>query len=105
MTTITAEPFGVTRAGEEVTRYELRNRAGMRVRILSYGCTVQSIFVSDAAGQLRDVALGYDDLASYEAGSCYFGAVVGRYAIITIGWIQEPLKLLTVVLIMTQNLA
>ena len=24
---------------------------------------------------------------------------------ITIGWIQEPLKLLTVVLIMTQNLA
>lgn len=80
MTSITAEPFGLTRSGEAVTRYELRNSAGMRVRILSYGCTVQSILVPDAAGKLRDVALGYDDLASYEAGNCFFGAVVGRYA-------------------------
>lgn len=80
MTSITAEPFGITRSGEAVTRYELRNAAGMCVRILNYGCTVQSIFVPDAAGKPRDVALGYDDLTSYEAGNCFFGAVVGRYA-------------------------
>ena len=79
-TIITSEPFGVTGAGEEVTRWTLRNAAGMEVRILSYGCTVQSIFVPDRKGKPIDVALGYDDLAGYENGTCFFGAFIGRYA-------------------------
>ena len=78
--TIISEPFGVTRAGEAVTRWTLRNAAGMEVRILSYGCTVQSILVPDAKGKTVDVALGYDDLAGYETGTCFFGAFIGRYA-------------------------
>lgn len=77
---ITSEPFGVTKSGEAVTRWTLQNAAGMEVRILSYGCTVQSILVPDAAGKKIDVALGYDDLAGYEAGSCFFGCFIGRYA-------------------------
>ena len=77
---IISEPFGVTKSGEAVTRWTLQNAAGMEVRILSYGCTVQSILVPDAAGKKIDVALGYDDLAGYEAGSCFFGCFIGRYA-------------------------
>ena len=77
---ITSEPFGVTKAGEAVTRWTLQNAAGMEVKVLSYGCTVQSILVPDAAGKMIDVALGYDDLAGYEAGSCFFGCFIGRYA-------------------------
>ena len=80
MTMITAEPFGATKAGEVVTRWKLQNSAGMSVRIISYACAVQSITVPDRNGELVDVALGYDDLAGYEAGSCFFGAFVGRYA-------------------------
>jgi len=77
---ITSAPFGVTKSGEAVTCWTLRNAAGMEVRILSYGCTVQSILVPDAHGKQIDVALGYDDIAGYEAGSCFFGAFIGRYA-------------------------
>ena len=80
MTKITSEPFGVTKQGEPVRRFTMENESGMRVRVLSYGCTVQSIEVPGPGGTTVDVALGYDDLAGYEAGSCFFGAFVGRYA-------------------------
>ena len=77
---ISSEAFGTTKAGEAVTRWTLKNAAGMEVRILSYGCTVQSILVPNAAGEPIDVALGYDDVSGYEEGTCFFGAFVGRYA-------------------------
>lgn len=80
MSTITSRPFGVTRAGEAVTCYELKNESGMTVSVLDYGCTIQRILVPDRSGRLVNVALGYDDLSSYEQGNCYFGAFVGRYA-------------------------
>ena len=80
MITIQTEPFGITKTGEAVTRWSLQNSAGMCVRILSYACAVQSIVVPDRDGDPIDVALGYDDLADYETGNCFFGAFVGRYA-------------------------
>ena len=52
----------------------------MEVRILDYGCTIQSIRVPDRCGVFRDVVLGYEDISSYEEGSCYYGATIGRYA-------------------------
>lgn len=80
MTTIQAKEFGKTKDGQKVTVYELRNGSGMSVNILDYGATVQSIIVPDRDGVPTDVVLGYDDIASYENGSCYYGAIVGRYA-------------------------
>ena len=80
MNNIFAESFGTTKNGKTVTRYTMENAAGMRVRILDYGCTVQSILVPDKDGSFKDVVLGYDDIAGYEAGSCFIGAFVGRYA-------------------------
>lgn len=77
---IRSEPFGMTKAGEPVTRWTLQNRSGMSVGILSYACAVQNIIVPDKNGNPVDVALGYDNPAGYEAGNCYFGAFVGRYA-------------------------
>ena len=79
-TIITSAPFGVTKNGEAVTRWTLKNAAGMQADILDYGCTVQRILVPDSNGEPVDVALGYDDLAGYEQGSCFFGAFIGRYA-------------------------
>ena len=72
--------FGQTRDGRRVTAFELSNGGGMSVRILDFGCTIQRILVPDRNGAPIDVALGYDDLASYENGSCYYGATIGRYA-------------------------
>ena len=80
MIAITHEPFGTTKDGKAVTRYILKNSGGMRVSVLSYGCTVQSICVPDKNGELRDVVLGYDTLRDYENGIAFFGAFVGRFA-------------------------
>ena len=80
MTDITSAAFGVTRDGRAVTCYIMKNDAGMTVSALDYGCTLQSIVVPDRDGNPADIVLGYDDLAGYEAGTCWFGAFVGRYA-------------------------
>lgn len=77
---IQSQPFGETKSGEPVTRFILSNDTGMEVSVLDYGCTVQSVIVPDREGKPVDVALGYDSLQGYEAGSCYLGAFVGRFA-------------------------
>lgn len=80
MCMVSAKPFGKTHDGQEVTAYEMRNEGGMRVTILNFGATIQSIILPDRKGEPTDVVLGYDDVHSYEKGTCYYGAVVGRYA-------------------------
>lgn len=80
MTRITSAPFGRTARGEAVTAYTMENGSGMSVRVLDYGGTVQSVVVPDRDGSPVDIALGYDDISGYETGSCWFGALVGRYA-------------------------
>ncbi len=80
MTAVFTKKFGRTKEGEDVIAFELRNGNGMRVNILNYGCTVQSIIVPDRSGKPTDVVLGYEDIESYENGSCFYGAIVGRCA-------------------------
>ena len=80
MSVIISKAFGKTKAGQNVTAFEFSNEKGMFVRILDYGCTIQSLVVPDKDGKPVDVVLGYDDLASYEEGTCNHGAIVGRYA-------------------------
>jgi aldose 1-epimerase len=73
-------PFGVLADGGKVSLYTLTNRAGAEVRIIDYGAIVVSLKVPDRAGKLRDVVLGYDDLAGYVQDKAFLGAIVGRYA-------------------------
>jgi aldose 1-epimerase len=69
-------------------RYTLTNKAGMRVRVLTYGGIVQEIDVPGSNGQEADVVLGFKTLADYIAkasppvtanGGPYFGETIGRY--------------------------
>ena len=80
MVTVSSKEFGRTKEGRKVTAFDLRNGNGVCVRILDFGGTVQSITVPDRNGVPTDVALGYDDVESYENGTCYYGGVVGRFA-------------------------
>ena len=80
MATVHSKEFGRTKTGQSVTVFEMCNKNGMKVRILDFGATVQSMLVPDREGKPVDVVLGYDDIESYENGSCFYGAVVGRYA-------------------------
>jgi aldose 1-epimerase len=80
MSDLQCESFGRTRDGQAVERYTLRGPGGFAVRIISYGATVTELFVPDRDGRPADVVLGFDDLASYESHSPYFGCAVGRVA-------------------------
>ncbi|WP_446038404.1 aldose epimerase family protein [Streptomyces sp. SID1121] len=80
MTAITTEDVGATDEGTPVLRWTL-DRAGTRVRLLTYGGVVQSVEVPDRHGTVADVALGFPDVAGYLGSrGPYFGALVGRYA-------------------------
>lgn len=72
--------FGRTRDGRDVTSFTLQNRHGMTVEVLDYGAIVRTLCVPDINDRLIDVALGYDDISSYEDDRSYLGAVIGRYA-------------------------
>ncbi|MGY4915073.1 aldose epimerase family protein [Streptomyces sp. 900116325] len=79
-TSIRTEVFGTLADGTAVHRWTLE-RAGTRVRVLTYGGIVQSVEVPGRDGVRAQVALGLPDLAAYEKPSGpYFGALVGRYA-------------------------
>ncbi|WP_330291356.1 aldose epimerase family protein [Streptomyces sp. NBC_00576] len=74
------ELFGTLSDGTPVHRWTLE-RAGVRVRVLTYGGIVQSVEVPDRDGRLVDLVLGFPDVAGYLAHpEPYFGALVGRYA-------------------------
>jgi aldose 1-epimerase len=76
---ISETAFGVTRSGRAVSLFTLRNCDGLTAQISNYGGTVTSLQVPDPFGKFSNVVLGYDSLAQYEAGSSYFGALIGRY--------------------------
>jgi len=71
-----------------VWRYTLFNNRGMRVQVITYGATIQDIWVPGRGGA-ADVTLGYKTLADYvefnsppvaPTTGVYFGETVGRYA-------------------------
>ena len=66
-----------------VALYTLRNGNGMEVCITNFGGRVVSIMVPDRNGELKDVVLGFDNIAQYADtvnSPSDFGAAVGRYA-------------------------
>lgn len=74
------ELFGTLPDGTPVHRWTLE-RAGVRVRILSYGGIVQSVEVPDRDGRTGNVVLGFSGLDGYlRHPEPFLGALVGRYA-------------------------
>jgi aldose 1-epimerase len=71
--------FGALEDGGKVTLFTLTNASGAEAKIINYGAAVVSLKVPDREGKLRDVTLGYDDLASYVKDKDFFGVTVGRY--------------------------
>jgi aldose 1-epimerase len=77
--TVSRQPFGDA-DGHAVEAITLSNDAHMKVRIITYGASIQSVMVADRDGHLDDVALGYPTLDRYLSQPQYFGATVGRVA-------------------------
>jgi aldose 1-epimerase len=78
--TATRAAFGALKDGTKVEAVTLSNGAGMSVKIMTLGATLQSLMVPDKAGHKDDVVLGYDTAQEYLTRPNYFGASVGRYA-------------------------
>lgn len=72
--------FGSTNEGQTVTKYSLKNSAGMTVEIINLGAAIVSVKMPDKNRTVRDVVLGYDSPVDYQNNTCYFGATIGRNA-------------------------
>lgn len=79
MNQVTTEPFG-TFEGKPVTRFTLKNKNNVVVKIMDYGAIVTDWIVPDAQGKAIDIALGFDNLEGYLKGHPYFGSNAGRVA-------------------------
>ena len=68
--------------GADALRTIVLRAPGIEVHVSPFGATITRILVPDRDGVVADVALGYDDLESYDSAvdRPYFGAVVGRVA-------------------------
>ena len=76
---IATVPFGTTATGEVVDLFTMTNANGIEVRAITYGGIILSIKTPDRDGRWDDIVLGFDSLEPYEAGSPYFGSIIGRY--------------------------
>lgn len=78
MAELTRQPFGITADRREVDLWTLR--AGRyTAQVLTYGGILRSFTVPAPDGP-RDIVLGCETLAQYEAQDKYLGALVGRVA-------------------------
>ena len=66
MEKLTVKKFGVTEGGDRSYLYVLRNDKGLVVTVTDYGATLVNVLVPDKNGEIKDVVLGYDDVAGYE---------------------------------------
>jgi aldose 1-epimerase len=78
--TIEKTPYGALPDGRKVTRFTVKNGAGLTISMMDYGCTLLSVDVPDKAGKAVNVTLSFDDLAGYLAKPMFAGTVVGRFA-------------------------
>lgn len=72
--------FGTLKNGEKAWLYLLKNENGMEIAVSNYGASWVSAWIPEKGGTKKDILLGYDTAAGYEAGGESIGALVGRNA-------------------------
>ena len=77
------EKFVAEVNGKPTALYTLTNANGMEVCVTNFGGRIVSVMVPDRNGEMKDVVLGFDNIANYADKvntPSDFGASVGRYA-------------------------
>lgn len=81
--------YGRMKDGRRVEHFLLRNRNGMEVGCIGYGCRLTHFLIPSIlprvgsvgkTTKLVDILLGYDTIEGYEADKLWHGALLGRYA-------------------------
>ena len=76
---ITKRLFGDVN-GKDVYEYTLKNKNGIEISCLNYGCTITKIITPDRNGIYENIVLGFENIVAYQTNPTYFGVVVGRVA-------------------------
>jgi aldose 1-epimerase len=72
--------FGALADGTRIDAVDLTSRAGIRVRVITLGARIQSLYTPDRSGKVGDIVLGFASPQQYFDDGSYFGATVGRFA-------------------------
>ncbi len=75
---VVTEPFGQTKAGENVKKFICSNANGMTLELIDFGATITAVRIP-SGDQKVNVCLSCNDMAGYEACQSYFGSTIGRY--------------------------
>lgn len=73
------QKFG-TINGQTIWQHWLENSQGYQLAVIDYGATITNLVLPDRDGHMKNVVIGYDNLADYLNQNAYFGATVGRVA-------------------------
>ena len=76
---IWSEPFGHLN-GHAIEKITMKNKHGMQVSCITYGCIITNILVADRLGTFENVVLSFDHLNEYLQQPQFFGAIIGRFA-------------------------
>ncbi len=77
--TVEKSAFGALPDGTTVEAYTLKNRNGLKAKVITYGAIMTEFHAPDRTGRIADITLGFDNLQQYLDGHPYFGATIGRY--------------------------
>lgn len=77
---IVTEKFGVTKTGEEVFLFTLKNKNGVEAKITNFGAALVNLYVPDKDGKMEDVVLGFDKAEGYFDNPSFFGVTIGPSA-------------------------
>ncbi len=64
--------------GEAVDLYTMTAENGLSVSVMTFGASIQALYVPDREGKLADIVGGFDDPNTYVTDYGYHGATVGR---------------------------
>ncbi len=75
---LTKTGFGITKDGEQASKYIMKNNSGLELEVSDFGALVLAIRVPDKNSVHSDVVLGFDTLEEYYDIATGFGAYIGR---------------------------
>lgn len=77
---VTKTLFDTMPDGREVYLYTIENNNGVSAGIITRGATLQSFCCPDKDGNMGDIIMGFDKVASHIASGTYTGNIIGQYA-------------------------
>ena len=77
---VTKTHFDFMPDGTEVHLFTITNNNEVSAGIITRGATLQSFVCPDKEGNMGDIIMGFDNVASHIASGTYTGNIIGQYA-------------------------